>query len=135
MGDIIEGYHVPDREGDDSDYFFEEWCKRRDRGVAAAWKEIARQSVENKDPWYSIDDSMIDGGINMEALVMAILLETEKKDENRSKKKTETLPEVREEAPPPAIRDPRRFRRFGNIGIEDMEIPALKLLQRTVARC
>jgi hypothetical protein len=44
------------------------------------------------------------------------------------KQKTETLPEVRQEAPPPAVRDPRRFRRFGNIGVTDMEIPALWIL-------
>ena len=47
-----------------------------------------------------------------------------------SKKKAETLPEVREEAPLPAVRDPRRFQRFGNIGVKDMEIPTLQLLQK-----
>jgi len=45
----------------------------------------------------------------------------------RTKKSTAVAP--RTEAPPPAVRDPRQFRRFGNTGIEDMEIPALKLLQ------
>jgi|GEM_PF-7064268 len=45
----------------------------------------------------------------------------------RVKKSTEVAPRV--EAPPPAIRNPQHFRRFGNIGITDMEIPALKLLQ------
>ena len=45
------------------------------------------------------------------------------------KQKAETLPEIRKEAPLPAIHDPKRFRRFGNVGITDMEIPALKLLQ------
>ena len=44
-------------------------------------------------------------------------------------KKTETLPAMREEAPLPAVQDPKLFRRFGNVGIQDMEIPALKLLQ------
>jgi hypothetical protein len=35
---------------------------------------------------------------------------------------------TREAAPPPAVYDPKRFRRFGNIGVEDMEIPALRIL-------
>jgi len=43
-----------------------------------------------------------------------------------AKKKTDVA--VREEALPPAIRDPKRFRRFGNIGVTDMEIPALWIL-------
>ena len=47
-----------------------------------------------------------------------------------SKKKAETLPEVREAAPLPAVQDPRLFRRFGNVGIKDMEIPTLVLLQK-----
>ena len=46
-----------------------------------------------------------------------------------SKKKPSTAVEVRKEAPLPAVHDPKRFRRFGNVGIQDMEIPALKLLQ------
>src|SRR5215203_4639262 len=46
-----------------------------------------------------------------------------------NKKKPSTAVEVRKEAPLPAVHDPKRFRRFGNIGIQDMEIPALKLLQ------
>ena len=45
------------------------------------------------------------------------------------KPKTENLPAQRGEAPLPAVHDPKRFRRFGNVGIADMEIPALKLLQ------
>jgi hypothetical protein len=45
-----------------------------------------------------------------------------------SKKKAETLP-VEHKAALPAVHDPKRFRRFGNVGIADMEIPALKLLQ------
>jgi hypothetical protein len=44
-----------------------------------------------------------------------------------AKKKTDVA--VREQAPLPAVSDPKLFRRFGNIGIQDMEIPALKLLQ------
>jgi len=47
-----------------------------------------------------------------------------------SKKKAETLPAQRETAPPPAVHDPKRFRRFGNVGIKDMEIPTLALLQK-----
>jgi hypothetical protein len=44
-------------------------------------------------------------------------------------KQNSTAVVARTEAPPPAVRDPKQFRRFGNIGIADMEIPALKLLQ------
>ncbi len=46
----------------------------------------------------------------------------------RTKKPT-TEVATRVEAPPPAVRDPKQFRRFGNTTIADMEIPALKLLQ------
>jgi hypothetical protein len=47
----------------------------------------------------------------------------------RVKAQETTAVATRSEAPPPAIRDPKQFRRFGNVGIADMEIPALKLLQ------
>ena len=43
-----------------------------------------------------------------------------------AKKKTDVA--VRPETKVPAVQDPERFRRFGNIGITDMEIPALRLL-------
>ena len=46
----------------------------------------------------------------------------------RTKKPT-TEVATRQEAPPLALRDPKQFRRFGNVTIADMEIPALKLLQ------
>jgi hypothetical protein len=44
-----------------------------------------------------------------------------------AKKKTDVA--VREEVAPLTVHDPKLFKRFGNIGIQDMEIPALRLLQ------
>ena len=46
-----------------------------------------------------------------------------------AKKTRATEVATRKEAPPPAVQNPAHYRRFGNIGIQDMEIPALKLLQ------
>ena len=43
-------------------------------------------------------------------------------------KKPAAVPATRPSAPPPAVQDPKRFRRFGNITAQDMEIPALRIL-------
>src|SRR3954462_7733492 len=42
--------------------------------------------------------------------------------------KKPAVPAVRPSAPLPAVQDPKRFRRFGNITAQDMEIPALRIL-------
>lgn len=47
---------------------------RTERGVKAAWQELERQSVEgDPKPWVSPEDGLIEGHVDMTALVRAII--------------------------------------------------------------